>query len=74
MTSITQHSPCNLCAQKVQSFTTLINHSLYGKYSSSQNFYYGKEIDEILEEALSSAYINYQDFNYYDDDEEYLKR
>lgn len=62
-----QSSPsCRLCVDKVSDFNTLMAHSLYGKYSSSQNFYYSKEVHEIVDEALSSAYINYQDHHYYD--------
>lgn len=39
---ITPESNCNLCLQNITNFSPLITQSLYGKYSSSQNFYYTK--------------------------------
>lgn len=36
---------CLMCSSEVSDFVTLVSHSLYGKYSSSQNFYYTKEVN-----------------------------
>lgn len=47
---------------------------LYNYYSSSQNYYYTKEINEIVEEAMTPANIKFEDDQYYDDDEEFIKR
>ena len=56
-----------MCDYPTESFTELVAHSLFGKYSSSQHFYYTKEINEILEEAISPAYVEFQENNYRDD-------
>ena len=53
---------------------TLIRSSLFNAYSSSQNYYYTKDLNDIVEEALSPANIRFEDDQYYDDFEEFLKR
>lgn len=57
---------CYLCSESIKSFAPLVAHSLYGKYSSSHNMYYNRQIDEILEETLTPMFINYQDYKFYD--------
>ena len=47
---------------------------LYSVYSSSQNYYYTKEINEIIEESLTPCNIRFEDNQFYDDEEEFLKR
>lgn len=51
---------CYLCDYQSSSFCELVAHSLFGKYSSTQNFYYTKEVNEILEEAITPAFVQFQ--------------
>ncbi|CAK62496.1 unnamed protein product (macronuclear) [Paramecium tetraurelia] len=52
----------------------IINHTLYHKYASSQNYYYTREINEILSKQRTSSVILFQDYLHFDDEDEYLKR
>ncbi|CAK70733.1 unnamed protein product (macronuclear) [Paramecium tetraurelia] len=52
----------------------IINHTLYHKYASSQNYYYTREINEILSKQRTSSVILFQDYLHYDDEDEYLRR
>jgi hypothetical protein len=53
-----------------------LNHTLYQKYASSQNYYYTRDINDILTEQRTKAMIKYKDQKTFDDDvqETYLKR
>ncbi|CAD8101060.1 unnamed protein product [Paramecium primaurelia] len=51
-----------------------INKNLFKKYCQSQNYYYTRDINEILRDASSKAVVQYKDWIGYDDDDEYLKR
>ncbi|CAD8110765.1 unnamed protein product [Paramecium primaurelia] len=51
-----------------------INKNLLQKYCQSQNYYYTRDVNEILGDASSKAVIRYKDWVGYDDDDEYLKR
>lgn len=57
-----------------QSFGPLLTKALYSKYSSSQNYYYSKDINDIINGATNSKVINYKYNEMLDDEEEYLKR
>lgn len=52
----------------------MINKALYSKYSSSQNYYFTKDINEILGDSRTSGVIKFKDFKHFDELEEYLKR
>ncbi|CAD8195703.1 unnamed protein product [Paramecium pentaurelia] len=51
-----------------------INKNLFKKYCQSQNYYYTRDVNEILRDASSKAVVQYKDWIGYDDDDEYLKR
>lgn len=60
-----------------------VNKSLYRRFCQSQNYYYTRDINEIMAEANSKAVVRYKDFMSYDEDvikifktfkDEYLKR
>lgn len=59
---------------KTSSFTPLLTKALYSKYSSSQNYYYSKEITDILENESTRPVVVYRDMEVYLEEEEYLKR
>ena len=52
----------------------MVSRALYQKYSASQNYYYSKDINEILSNQRSSSVIRLKDFLTLDDCEEYLNR
>jgi hypothetical protein len=47
---------------------------LYQKYSSSQNYYYTRDINAILTKKETVANINYIDTKEFDKKKEYLRR
>ncbi|KAL4476006.1 hypothetical protein ABPG72_007892 [Tetrahymena utriculariae] len=48
-----------------------VNKNLYEKYSSSQNYYYTREVNEILfRQENTRSWIRYKDFCQFDDDTE----
>ncbi|CAD8148923.1 unnamed protein product [Paramecium pentaurelia] len=50
--------------------SNIINHTLYHKYASSQNYYFTKEINDILSKNRTSATIKfYDDMQYLENDE-----
>ncbi len=51
-----------------------MNKDLYQKYSSSQNYYYTRDINEILTNQRTKSVISFKDVLTLDEDEEYLKR
>ena len=76
---ITNPIECMFCQKqlmkkKTQFFPQMITRALYSKYASSQNYYYTKDINEILANAKSEVVIIHKDFIVYDEEEEYLKR
>ncbi|CAD8084164.1 unnamed protein product [Paramecium sonneborni] len=52
----------------------IINHKLFEKYCQSQNYYYTRDINDILSDATTKCVIKYKDCNFYDEQDEYLKR
>ncbi|KRX08420.1 hypothetical protein PPERSA_12901 [Pseudocohnilembus persalinus] len=67
---------CVFC-QKYNSsnaFKPLLTKALYSKYSSSQNYFYLKDINELSSKEPNSKQIALKDQYFYDDNEEYLKR
>jgi hypothetical protein len=51
-----------------------LNHKLYKKYSSSQNYYYTRDINAILSESRSKGYIFYKDCLQFLTESEELRR
>lgn len=51
-----------------------INKNLYQKYSQSQNYYYIKEINEILTNKRTISVIKYKNIKCYDEEKEFFKR
>jgi hypothetical protein len=48
--------------------------ALFAKYSSSQNYYYTKDINDLLDGETTPATAKYQDILIYLEEDEYLKR
>ena len=70
---------CIFCSKKNRQskqnyFPTMINKALYSKYSSSQNYYFTKDVNEILAGSRTPVVIKYKDSLTQDEEEEYLKR
>jgi hypothetical protein len=59
---------------KSTSFRPLLNKALYSKYSSSQNYYYSRDITDILLNESTAPVVIYRDLEVYVEEEEYLKR
>ncbi|KAL4474130.1 hypothetical protein ABPG72_002855 [Tetrahymena utriculariae] len=64
---------CNKC-RKPSQFSLMISTALYSKYSASQNYYFTKDINDILANQRTSAVIQLKDIQTYDEIEEYLNR
>jgi hypothetical protein len=52
----------------------MIDKALFSKFSASQNYYYTKDINDILTGGRTSAVIKFKDLLHLDEDDEYLKR
>jgi len=67
---------CDACGPKEPSeyFSQLIDRALYIKYSSSQNYYYTKEINDLINNAKTPNAIRFKDLMHYEEEQEYLKR
>lgn len=67
---------CEYCKADdiVYHYQKVTNTNLFQKYSSSQNYYYTKEINEILSNQRNPALIRFKDQVTCDEEEEYLKR
>ena len=51
-----------------------MNDYLFEKYASSQNYFYTKEINEILQNQCSIKVVRFKEYQVIDDDDTYLKR
>lgn len=70
-------SNCAFCTKKLTQdfYPKMIFKALYSKFSSSQNYYYTRDINDILANSRSKIVINYKDqLTWNDDEDEYLKR
>lgn len=56
------------------SFGPLLLKALYTKYSSSQNYYYCRDINDLLDDRSTPAVAIYRDLEHLIEEEEYLKR
>ncbi|CAD8048411.1 unnamed protein product [Paramecium sonneborni] len=54
--------------------SNIINHTLYHKYASSQNYYFTKEINDILSKNRTSATIKFYDDMQYLENDEYMSK
>lgn len=52
----------------------MLNKALFLKYSSSQNYYYTKDIQEFIDNTRKSNIINFKDSVLFEEKEEYLTR
>jgi hypothetical protein len=52
----------------------MLNKALFSKYSASQNYYYTKDINDILGNAHTRAVISYKDYACLIEEDEFLKR
>ena len=59
---------------KEESYAPLLNKALFAKYSSSQNYYYSKDINDIIDEESTPAVVFFRDLECVIEEEEYLKR
>ena len=73
---ILQSNPCRVCAviPDRSSLTKILNQGLYHKYTSSQDYFYTKDINNIINKKRKSPYIKYLDNIIYDESVEHLKR
>ncbi|CAD8202137.1 unnamed protein product [Paramecium octaurelia] len=61
-------------SELIQNTQVWTNKNLFLRYCQSQNYYYIRDVNEILADASSKAVIRFKDWHGYDDDDEYLKR
>ena len=76
---LTCSSKCMFCegseiSNKYDYFPQMVNKALYLKYSSSQNYYYAKTINEILTNAKTPNTISFKDYRMLGEEEEQLRR
>jgi len=71
-----QNKSCILCEnkQKAICFPITIHKALYTKFASSQNYYYTREINDILLGNRNSRTTSYRDVVTYDEEAEFMKR
>ena len=70
-------SDCAFCTKKLTQdfYPKMIFKALYTKFSSSQNYYYTRDINDILANTRAQAVIHFKDeITWNDDEDEYLKR
>ena len=69
-------SNCVLCkiTTKEKNLIYFIQSKLYQKYSSSQNYYYTRDINAIITKKETAANINYLDLRDFDKKKEFLRR
>lgn len=68
---------CLFCTRKLKEsyYPKMIVKALYSKFASSQNYYYTRDINDILANNRAHAVILHKDLAaYLEEDEEYLKR
>lgn len=68
---------CLFCTRKLKEsyYPKMIVKALFSKFASSQNYYYTRDINDILANNRTKAVISHKDLvAYLEEDEEYLKR
>lgn len=73
---MSEEEVCQRCLTSGQFFYDIveIGKYLFEKYSSSQNYFYSKDINEILVGDKSKASIDFKDYFVIDEEAEYLKK
>ncbi len=74
---LTSQEDCLFCSRKLKDsyYPKMIVKALYSKFASSQNYYYTRDINDILANNRTRAVIYQKDLlSYLEEDEEYLKR
>jgi hypothetical protein len=75
---VSSSASCIFCKKMAQpdrpSFGPLLLKALYTKYSSSQNYYYCRDVNDILDDRSTPAVATYRDIEHFIEEEEYLKR
>ncbi|CAK62139.1 unnamed protein product (macronuclear) [Paramecium tetraurelia] len=71
-----QSAACLFCQKYKQdgSFSLVLTKALYCKYAQSQNFYFQRDINDILENKRTKSRIRHYDLNMFDLENEYLRR
>ncbi|CAD8049410.1 unnamed protein product [Paramecium sonneborni] len=71
-----QSAACLFCQKYKQdgSFSLVLTKALYCKYAQSQNFYFQRDINDILENKRTKSRMRHYDINLYDLENEYLRR
>lgn len=64
---------CEKCPHS-NDLISMIKRALYVKFSSSQNYYYSKDITELISQNRCKMLIKFKDQNTFDEEEDYLKR
>ncbi|CAD8162055.1 unnamed protein product [Paramecium octaurelia] len=73
---LVNQSKCMFC-EKLRndgSFHLILKRALYCKYSQSQNFFYEKDINDIIEDRCVKCNIRYRDQLHLNDQNEYMRR
>ena len=69
---------CIFCKENQEklslNYSKMISSKLYKKFSSSQNYYYTRDINDLLSNIQSSSVISLKDYQTYDEEDEFLKR
>ncbi len=76
MTLETSQEECLFCCQNFMGDThsTMISKALYLKYSSSQNYFHTKDINEFIESAHKQSVVRYKDNVTFEETDDYLIR
>lgn len=52
----------------------MVSRALYQKYAASQNYYYTRDINDLLGNNRTQAVVKFKDLIVLDEEDEYLKR
>ncbi|CAD8084172.1 unnamed protein product [Paramecium sonneborni] len=71
-----QVKQCMFCQKLATdgSFQLILKRALYSKYSQSQNFFYEKDINDILDEKQVKSTIQNKDNTQFSEEKEYMRR
>jgi len=71
-----KNSNCKICAvlSKPGDLGKILNQGLYHKYTASQDYFYTKDINALLQKSRKPYCIRFKDDKIYDTEKEYLRR
>jgi len=71
-----ESSECKVCSvlSKPGDLAIILNQGLFHKYTSSQDFFYSKDITALIEKKRTQFCINYEDDLVMDEEQEHLKQ